>query len=152
MATGRESLGEEAAAGWSWSHFHLQTGSEIRKQEVGQGNGPSLFSVASINTKTKSNLGRSCLASTSGSQSIIPWSQGRNASLLPWFPMFTFFIQARPICLEVALPILNWALPQQSLVKKVFPRYALRPICWSHFFSWGSFTQVSPVCQTDKKT
>lgn len=42
--------------------------------------------------------------------------------------------------------------PQYSLIKKMFPRYAHRSICWNHFLNRDNFTQVCSVKQTENLT
>ena len=37
----------------------------------------------------------------------------------------------------VALPIMGWALPQQSLNRKILNRFAYRQILWRRFLNWG---------------
>lgn len=48
------------------------------------------------------------------------------------------------------LPTVVWALPQESLIKKVSNRLAYRPICYIQFFNL--FLDDSSLSQADKKT
>lgn len=41
-------------------------------------------------------------------------------------------------CPEVATPTVGWAFPHQSLIKKVYYRFAYRQILWGHFLNQGS--------------
>ena len=52
----------------------------------------------------------------------------------------------------VAPPTMGWALPHQSLIKKMPHRLAYSPILWRCFLSWASFLlDGSSLCQVDIK-
>lgn len=62
------------------------------------------------------------------------------------------FLPSRITCPEVAPPAVDWAIPCQSLTKKMHHRLSWRPTWEGQPRSWSSLLQnVSSLCQVDIK-
>lgn len=63
-----------------------------------------------------------------------------------------FLLEARTMCLGVALLTMGWGLPHQPLIKKMPYMLAYRPALWAHFLNWGSlFSGYCRLYQVDLK-
>jgi hypothetical protein len=118
------------------------------------------------NAMTQKQVGekRVHLAYTSISQSIIEGNQDRNSHgagtwkqkpiQRPWRRMLTgllpiawsacFLIEPRTTSPGMAPPTMGWALPHQSVIKKMPSSLAYNPILWRHFLIWGFLLSVDP--------
>lgn len=62
------------------------------------------------------------------------------------------FLEARSTSPRVAPPTMDWALPDQSLIKILPYRFAYSQILWRHSLNWGSLlSDDSGLCQADIK-
>lgn len=50
-----------------------------------------------------------------------------------------FLTEPRTTSLEMAPPTMGWAIPHQSLIKKMPNTFAHNQILWRHFLNEGSF-------------
>jgi hypothetical protein len=63
-----------------------------------------------------------------------------------------FLIEPRTTSSGMAIPTMGWALPCQSLVKKMPYRLAYGPVLWRQFLKGGSFLSDDlSLCQVDIK-
>jgi hypothetical protein len=123
----------------------------------------------------KSKLGRKGfnLAYTSISLFIIEGSQKRNSNrsgtwrqelmqrprgsavyclVLHGLLRLHFLIGPRTTSTGIAAPTMGWALPHQSLIKKMFYMTAYRQTLWRHFLNSGCLLSDDPrFCQVDIK-
>lgn len=125
---------------------------------------PSLLSVAVTknNTGAKSYLKRkgfiwlNCLvivhhkgksSNSRNEPGVRNWSRVPKGMLLvdlvPMNSSVFFFIYPRTTYPRTALPTVNWTLPYQSLIKKMFHNLPHRSMWWSHFLNSGTLFQMT---------
>lgn len=57
----------------------------------------------------------------------------------------------RTTCLRLILLTMGWALPHQSLVRKVLHRLVYSPVWWKQFLNWGFLSPVDlSLCPVDQ--
>lgn len=104
------------------------------------GNRPSSREAMTGNPKQEPGVRNWCTEAMGG---------GGEMGAAYWLTSSGLFIEPRTTSLQVALPMVIWGLPYQSLIKNIPYRIVYRPILWRHSLNYDSFFPDNPCLGQD---
>jgi hypothetical protein len=122
-----------AASSTLWVSYNYYCCDETLWPKATQG-GKGLFSLHILNSGQELHLGRNLKAGADADHRRV---------LLTWMVcsvcLFTLLlVEPRPKQPNVSIPTIYWALPPQSLIKKMSYKLAYSLFLWKHFLNWGA--------------